>query len=59
MIAGYLVVTPKGSSQFEIKSYKHVAEVFNQVKKIDQKSYLLCLYYSIHKQNLQRHRRKI
>ena len=33
IIAGPLVPTPKGSTQFEAKNYEHAVEIFNQVEK--------------------------
>ena len=34
IIAEPLVVTPKGSTQFEVNNYENVVEIFNQVKKL-------------------------
>ena len=31
IIAGPFPVTPKGSTQFEVKNYKHVVEIFHQI----------------------------
>ena len=42
IIAGPLVVTPKGSTQFiVVKNYLNVSRIFEEVKKVDRK--LLCV----------------
>ena len=40
VISGPLIVTPKGSENFEVKDYDKAIELFNQATKIDRKSFL-------------------
>ena len=39
IIAGPLIVIPKGSQKFEVPNYEKVVELFNQASKVDRKAF--------------------